>query len=297
MASLFANVRKLPIPNDSIIHVQRPDYLSPFLLGGVGARWVCTVHGNPYLGMRNTRGAITFSGYTLLEAVLLRKASSTVFVDSGAEAQYLLRYPWLEGSTVVIPNAVDLGIFRPADRSKEKARWNLTGTTFLYAGRLEPEKQVGEIIRAFQESRLDSCQLVIAGDGRERSTLQREAQNPNIQFLGPIEQSKMPSLLNAVDALVLYSAMEGLPSIVLEALACGTPVIAAPAGAVPLVVRDMENGRLVRSRRALTGAMREVWSGRIPAGPSIAASIEPYSWARIGPKILQLYETVARRVA
>jgi glycosyltransferase involved in cell wall biosynthesis len=290
MAATCANIRRLPIPPGSIIHAQRPDDLLPFLLREADDfTWVCTVHGNPFDGMRWERSGVVFAGYAALENLLLRRVARVIFVDSPTARRYLMRYPWLKDACALVPNPVDTQIFHPTDRASAKSLWGFKGTTFLYAGRLEPEKRVVEIVRAFRELDAADAQLVIAGDGRDRIAVEREAQGASVRFLGTIDKSKMPGLMSAADAVILFSTREGLPSAILEALACGTPSIATPAGALPDVIRDGENGFLVSSRAHLVNAMRSILRGDVVAGASIARTVEPYSWTSLGPKILRSY--------
>lgn len=289
LASLCANIRQLPIPDDSVIHAQRPDDLLPFVLVGRDHSWVCTIHGNPHLGMKESRSNAIFAGYTTVETFVLRQASGVIFVDSQTAGEYAARLPWLKERIAIIPNAIDIEMFRPVDRGQERRKWGFDGTTFLYAGRIEEEKRVVEIVRAFRALSLKDTELVIAGDGREKRIVEAEAYGANVKFLGTVSRSSMPSLLNAADAVVLFSTREGLPSTVLEALACGTPVIATPVGALPEVVKDGKTGVLISSREELTEAMRSVCRGEVVPSPSIAHVVEPYSWPRLGARILEVY--------
>jgi len=258
LAALVANLRSLPIPIDSIIHGQRPDDLLPFLTSGIGRARVCTLHGNPLRGMSERRGRAIYAGYALMEATILRWTDRVVFVDATSAEQYVQRYPWLDGRVEVIPNGVDTDLFKPSDKQAAKRKWGFDGTTLLYAGRLQPEKRVVEVVRAFRDLDPRDCLLVIAGEGRERPLIEESAK-------GLIPRSEMPGLMNASDALVLYSTREGLPSAVLEALACGVPVIVTPVGALPDVVRVGENGFFVSSRAELKDAMGRVCRGELSA--------------------------------
>lgn len=291
-ASMSANFKRLPIPENTIVHAQRPDYLLPFLLGGIASKWVCTFHGNPFEGMRQTRNPAVFAAYAFLEAVVLHKTARAIFVDVGSATQYFARYPWARAISEVIPNGIDTAVFRPTDRAAEKRRWGFWNRTFLYAGRLEPEKRVVEIVQAFRKLGMKNCELIIAGDGSQRSAVEEYARGANVRFLGPVRRSEMPSLMNAADAVVMYSLYEGLPSTVLEALACGTPVLATPVGALPDVVKDGENGHLVSSQAELVEGMRSVCLDKIVASDSVSKAVEPYSWSILGPRVLQVYEFV-----
>ncbi len=290
MASLFANARGIPIPRDSIVHAQRPDYLLPFVWERIGAASVCTIHGDPLHVMRETRSRIVSSAYAVLEAAMLRRFTRVVFVDSAAAKAYQRRYSWLGDISEVIPNGVDTHVFQPHDKGEEKQKWGLEGTTLLYAGRLEPEKRVVEIISAFRALGVGACELVIAGDGRDRQMAEAHARGAKVRFLGTLARADMPSIMSAVDAIILFSTFEGLPSVVLEALACGTPVISTPVGDIPDVIHDGANGRLISSREGLVGAMKQVCEGEIPHGQSLRDSVDRFSWSKLGPKVLRVYQ-------
>jgi glycosyltransferase involved in cell wall biosynthesis len=134
----------------------------------------------------------------------------------------------------------------------------------LFAGRLAPQKAVDDLIAA-----LDLLQHVrpgvvtwIAGDGPERPRLEGLARafdlGGRVRFLGHRED--VPALLAAADALVLPSRFEGLPNVVLEAMAAGKPVVATAAPGTAELVVDGETGRLVPVGvpRELARALRAV---------------------------------------
>lgn len=289
LSSLAVAVGSLPIPADSIVHAQRPDELAPFLVAGIGRARICTLHGDPRSGMHDRWGRLVYSCYAGIEACVLRQTDRVIFVDTASRASYLQRYPWLSDRSEVIPNGVDDDFFSPADSDNAKRKWGLHGKVFLYAGRLEPEKRVVEIVRAFRDLNTPGCALVIAGSGSEENIVRNEARSLNVRFLGNIARSEMPSLINAADAILLYSTREGLPSVVLEALACGVPVIVTPVGALPNVVVEGETGLFVRNRSALTQAMAQVCRGRLGTPASIRRTILQYSWTALGPRVVQTY--------
>jgi glycosyltransferase involved in cell wall biosynthesis len=90
-----------------------------------------------------------------------------------------------------------------------------------------------------------AAELWIAGDGPRRAAIEEAARGAPIRFLGSVPHERIPELLQDCRALVLASTYEGIPNVVLEALAHSRPVISTPVGAVPEFVRDGENGRLV----------------------------------------------------
>lgn len=146
---------------------------------------------------------------------------------------------------------VDDEIFHPGRRAQGLPRLpqpvgESAPFTFLHVGRLAPEKNVELLLRAF--ARLEaarpagSVQLVVAGTGPSLPALRRLA-TPGVTFLGTLDREReLPNLYAAADAFLFASETETLGLVVLEAMASGIPVIAAPAGGVADHLRDGENG-------------------------------------------------------
>ena len=98
--------------------------------------------------------------------------------------------------------------------------------------------------------------LWIIGDGPERDSLRRLAQergvSERVRFVGAVDQSALPRYYSAADALVLASSREGWANVLLESLACGTPVAATAVGGTPEVIADAAAGVLI-TRRSVDG--------------------------------------------
>ncbi len=143
---------------------------------------------------------------------------------------------------------VDARLFHP-DRREPEIR-NQLGLgdrfTFLYVGRLAPEKRPEQIVAAFRLASsllpLETIRLVMAGTGPLEAQLRASAP-PGVVFLGFLDrQSRLPDLYASCDAFVFASVTETLGLVVLEAMASGLPVVAAPAGGVRDHLRDNQNG-------------------------------------------------------
>jgi len=291
-SGLYACVKALPVPRDTIVHAQRPETLIPFAVARQGLARICTLHGSPGRAVAERRGWLVGALYREVERIALLGTARVIAIDTGTREEYQHRYPWLRDRLRVIPNAVDGKSFHPMDRTEAKRRFGIEGTTFLYAGRLEPEKRVLEILQAFRSVGNDHTTLLIAGSGTQRSIVEMAARNLPVRLLGDIAHLEIPNLLNASDALVLFSEREGLPTVALEALACGTPVITTRVGDLPDLIRDGETGYLVSDVKDLESAMRHVRDGVIRQSSSIAISVASYDWRKIGRRILGVYEEV-----
>ncbi|MCP4608623.1 MAG: glycosyltransferase family 4 protein [Planctomycetes bacterium] len=113
-----------------------------------------------------------------------------------------------------------------------------------YAGRLSEEKGVLNLIQAgpgILKNQVD-MKLLIGGDGYLQQSIEDFLSEVEwadmVQLLGWIPHDELPDFLNQLKLLVLPSYTEGLPNVMLEAMACGTPVLATPVGAVPDIIKD-----------------------------------------------------------
>jgi glycosyltransferase involved in cell wall biosynthesis len=174
-------------------------------------------------------------------------------------SRYLAR--WVAGwgvpaeKIVVIYNAVE-----PVDGVEPLPVPLRTPVKAVTVGRLVPWKQVNGLLEALTE--VPELGLVVVGDGPERPRLERRARelgvSDRVYFAGQRSKKEALGLMAACDLFVLNSAYEGLPHVVLEAMALGLPVVATAAGGTPEVVRDGETGLLVPLNGELTGTLKRV---------------------------------------
>jgi glycosyltransferase involved in cell wall biosynthesis len=141
-------------------------------------------------------------------------------------------------------NGVDLQLFQPTERSAGNP------FTLLTVGHLVPVKAQELIIGALPL--LPGVRLVVAGDGPNRPMLEQLARSLNVagrvEFLGAVPQAELRSHYGAADALVLASSREGWANVLLESMACGTPVVASRVYGTPEVVAAPEAGVLMAER-------------------------------------------------
>ncbi len=121
-----------------------------------------------------------------------------------------------------------------------------------YIGRLSEEKGIQNFIRAFPEilNNQQNLHFIIVGDGplmdNVEDYLEEENLKENVEILGWISHDDLSQYLNQLQLLVLPSYTEGLPNIMLEAMACGTPVLVTPVGAIPDIITDRETGYIMK---------------------------------------------------
>lgn len=152
---------------------------------------------------------------------------------------------------IVIPNGVDLTRFTPRDRQQARANLGINGTPFVIAsiGRLSAEKGQDYLIEALVaiRSRIAHPVCLFAGGGPLRDKLESQARLASLdstcRFLGEVVD--VESVFAAADVVVLPSLFEGMPNVVLEAMAMGRPVIASAVGGSTELVRHGETGLLI----------------------------------------------------
>jgi teichuronic acid biosynthesis glycosyltransferase TuaC len=199
----------------------------------------------------------------------------------------------------VLRNGVDLELFKPIDRDKARATLGLARRTLGSVGWLIERKGHHHAICAL--AALPDTDLLIVGEGPERTALERlaakEGVSERVRFLGRIEQKQLPEIYSAMDALVLASAREGWANVLLEAMACGTPVVASAVWGTPEVVAAPEAGVLMKTVDA-QGVIEGV-TNLFATYPDRAATrryAEGFSWDATTQGQLALFrQIIARR--
>lgn len=192
-------------------------------------------------------------------------------------------------------NGVDLELFQPGDRDALRRTLGLDAFTLMSVGHLIERKGHHLAIQALPS--LPGVKLLIAGAGPEQKNLERLALDAGVtnrvQFLGAISQPELKRYYGAVDALVLASSREGWANVLLESMACGTPVVASNVWGTPEVVASPEAGTLMPSRTA-QGLVEAVTTLRrhYPAHDATRRYAENFSWEDTTQGQIRLFEHV-----
>ncbi len=204
-----------------------------------------------------------------------------------------------DNKITVLPNGVDLKTFAPPDNGNKSSVRPKTGEKLLLAvGALLPFKGHEIIIKAL--SSLPKCRLFIAGEGPERKFLYRLSTslglNDRIQFLGRVQHEELAKFYGAADALVHASTREGWPNVLLESLACGTPVVAAGVGGIPEIITKPEAGILIyeRTAEAIAKGVKDLFS-RYPDRMATRRFAEQFSWKETSIGLERLFTEVLTR--
>ena len=172
----------------------------------------------------------------LVEFVAWRSANQIV-VATEYERGRLLRY---QHKLKIISNYVDTNLFRPLPKI---APTNKT-RTILFVGRLSSEKNLSNLVLALNG--VPDVKLCLIGSGESQEELSRLAKenSVNIEFLGNISHEQLPKYINQADIFALVSLYEGNPKALLEAMACGVPVLATRVRGIDNIVQHEVNGYL-----------------------------------------------------
>ncbi|MGH9322705.1 MAG: glycosyltransferase family 4 protein [Vicinamibacteria bacterium] len=176
-----------------------------------------------------------------------RRARIVLTVSEFSRRALLERYGLPEEKVLVTPNAVDHETFRPMDTDLEplRRRYGLDLPFVLSVGRIEPRKNLARLIRAFARARAKlgrDLTLVHAGarDFRAKDVFEQAEKLPSgrVKFLGVVPDEDLPGLYNLAEALAYPSLAEGFGMPLLEAMACGTPVLSSTRGALGEIAGD-----------------------------------------------------------
>lgn len=182
----------------------------------------------------------------------------------------------------VLRNGVDLAMFRPEARDQARAALALSGPTLLSVGHLIARKGHDKVIAALAE--LPGFSLLILGDGPERERLAALIASRGLgaraRLLGAVPHETLARYYTAADALVLASSREGWANVLLEAMACGTPVVASKIPGNPEVVTAPEAGLIVEENTpaGFAAALRRLFAAP-PRREATRAYAERFGWA------------------
>ena len=210
---------------------------------------------------------------------LLRWAASeanAIVTVSAALSKRLIELGVDACKITVARNGVDMERFAPVDQAAARQRLGLetAGTIIASIGNLVIEKGHDVVIDALRQ--LPTVRLIVVGDGPERARLlDRVATNgltARVLLLSAQPQHELKWIYGAADVVVLASMREGLPNVLLEAIACGRPVVATRVGGIPEIVTDPVAGRMIdeRTPTAVANAVKEVLAA--PNGATVTSA-------------------------
>lgn len=198
-----------------------------------------------------------------------------------------------------VPNGCDLSVFHPRDRTEAREQLKLAPNvpSVVYIGRMDLRKGLRELVEASAQMRelRPDLQVYMVGAGPDRDQLVGAVEDAGLRgtvhLLPPCAPDEVATWMTAADVVALPSYMEGCPNVVLEALACGRPVVATRVGGIPEMMDD-SCGRLIAPRDA--GALAEALSGVLDRAwdPAEISHRGRRSWKSVSAELLNIFESV-----
>ncbi len=227
-----------------VVHIQEPGSL------GISALFLAKFFHIPTVGALHTMpqqfasvfGPLYGAGFSFIHWFdrTVYRHFDAIMTPTETAAQFL-RSLGIRRPVYAISNGIDIRRYSP---QKHKPH---AGVVFGYLGRIDRDKHLDIAVRALAKTDA-GVRLVIAGFGRERAALEQLVANlgisEKITFIGLLNEQKIIALYHRLDAFVIPSPVESQSIVTLQAMACGLPVVAADAGALPELVHDGENGFL-----------------------------------------------------
>jgi teichuronic acid biosynthesis glycosyltransferase TuaC len=215
--------------------------------------------------------------------------------------------PDIQGMTIY--NGFDPDRFYPIEKvtAREQLGLPVRGKNLLFVGNCYEVKGINYLLQAFAKvvNAKEDIHLYLVGDGPLRSQLEKQTADlgigKHVSFMGRKPYEEIPIWIGAADALVLSSLSEGLPSILLESMGCGRPMIATEVGGIPEILKDSETGLLVKPRDVdgLVNAIRRMFLEETEIvdrlGEQAYQASKELTWSRNAEKLLNCYADVLKQ--
>jgi glycosyltransferase involved in cell wall biosynthesis len=244
-----------------------------------------------------------FKDISLIRKMLqytLRTADKAIAV-SQALREAILGLGIAPEKVALIPNGVDTKKFYIRSKTEARAKLNLpTGKILLSVGNLTANKGFDLLVSAVRTLRNDfqetTLTLIIIGEGEFRSAIERRiaalGMERCVKLMGAVPHQHLGLWYSAADLFCLASAREGWPNVLLESLACGTPVVATAVGGIPEIIRSTEVGILTQRNdreiaQTIALALKKSWQVE-----RIAQYAQGYTWNRVALDVLDVFSAV-----
>lgn len=281
----------------NIIHAQHI-WITPYVAAKTNIPYVITAHGTDLMGFKKDD---RYHKYALTGA---RKAKKIITISQQVHEESLKLLKIKENKLELIPNGFDENIFNIKDieKSELKAEFDIDQNieyVVSFVGKFTNFKGIDLLIKAaaIVNKTIPDVVFALAGHGElmtEMKELQKRLGLDNILFLGQITQKEVAKLYNLADISVVPSRVEPFGLVAIEALACGTPVVASNAGGLPDFIND-KVGKLVEmdNVEALAQGMIDELQTNAKAkkGEYCAEyALKNYSWKKGLEKVIEIYK-------
>ena len=242
-----------------------------------------------------------FAAWTRLSWKVLANRVKAIITVSEFSKERLMHHLKISDQKIhVIPNGVGKPFEPQSNKTihEIKRKYDLTKPYFLFVGTHEPRKNLGMLIKAFIQLKLSAYDLVIAGDkGGVFADI-----NPgygsdaaNIKFLGYVSDIDLPALYSGAQAVIIPSLYEGFGLTTLEAMACGTPVIASNTTSFPEVTGDaaliVDPNKITEIKNAVLKLIEDPDRANTLRESGLRQAAQ-FSWDKSARKIQSLLETL-----
>ncbi|HPY00149.1 MAG TPA: glycosyltransferase [Candidatus Marinimicrobia bacterium] len=227
----------------------------------------------------------------------LKNADILVTVSEAMKVELIKRgYP--ESKINVIYNGVDEKLFHPLDQAEAQKKLKLPPNYkyLLFVGTLSQRKGINLLLSAFAELNRPEVKLILIGQGNDRHLIENfrieHSLQDRILLSGVIPHAQLPLWYAASDVVVLPSLSEGVPNVILEALAIGKPVVASQVGGIPEVLAGNKAAFLCQP-----GDLNSLFEA-IKKALNYSSKIEPFhkfTWEMNTKQFLQIFQEVIRR--
>ncbi len=263
---------------------------------GVAAVWLGRRLGRPVVltarGSDVTQIATYKAPRRLIQAAV--QAAAGVITVSSALRDGVLALGAAPDRVQVLRNGVDVDLFRPVDRAAARQALGLTRPTLISVGHLIERKGHAITIEAMRL--LPDWDLVILGEGPDRAELEalveRLGLGGRVRLLGARPHGELAGCYGAADVMVLASSREGWANVLLESMACGTPVVASDIPGNPEVVGCRDAGLIApRTPEGIAAGVRDLW-GAPPDRAATRAYAERFGWDETSAGQYALFRSV-----
>ncbi|MFX1255215.1 MAG: glycosyltransferase family 4 protein [Promethearchaeota archaeon] len=271
-ASMQAMIAKYLSGTPTILHLHGGLGLPPYRTSYT--QKVAKIFFDRFIGKAMVKGANIVASVSKFDIILAKKLFGN-------------KNPWY----VYMPNGVDTAHFCPAKDIKDD-----TFTKILYVGDIEPWKGIDGLINIIRNGtfKKDNIKFQFIGQGSLTPKILKVARkSENIEYLGQKNHRTIPSYMRNADMFVFPSKWEGTPTVVLEAMSCGLPVLATPVGDIPLIIRHKKNGMIFHWNGEELNAHIELLQSDLALKRSISSNArkfveEKYDFSRIA-KVVESY--------
>ena len=224
-----------------------------------------------------------------LQLKLSISAARALIVPTQQEANYAKRLFFLNSSKIkIIPNFVDTELFKPSNPVKTNK--------ICFVGSFKPAKNLTNLVLSLKN--LNNVELRLIGDGQEKQKLKTLAKQigVKIEFIGVQPNEHLPKLLNESQCFVFPSLYEGHPKALIEAMACGLPVITTPVYGIKNIIQHEFNGYICNNitpesiRVGITKVMNDAKLRNFMSKNARQTILNEYSLEVVLAKEIQLYK-------